>query len=170
MHKVLIVSDSHGLTDKVIEIKTRHNVKHMIHCGDSELSYNSSALEGFINVAGNCDYEQRFLEEETIVIGELTFFITHGHLHNVGNGLNRLAYSGAEKDAQVICFGHTHIAGAETMKDQLFINPGSIRSSRNHMEETYAIMNWETLSDIQVTFYDLAGQVVEELSYTTSFI
>lgn len=37
--KILICSDSHGLTDELIELKKRHgDMDYYIHCGDSELT------------------------------------------------------------------------------------------------------------------------------------
>ncbi len=47
--KILIISDSHGLTDELQTIAKRHaaEVDMMIHCGDSELETNHPALEGY---------------------------------------------------------------------------------------------------------------------------
>ena len=48
--KVLIMSDSHGLTHEISMITDRHKqeVAAMIHCGDSELERNDPHMEEFL--------------------------------------------------------------------------------------------------------------------------
>ncbi|RKQ37933.1 metallophosphoesterase [Oceanobacillus halophilus] len=168
MNQVLIVSDSHGLTEEINRIKRRHHVNEMIHCGDSELDFDSDELSGFRKVAGNCDFDLKFPNEEVITIEGLTFFVTHGHLHNVKSNVMNLSYRAQEVGANVICFGHTHIAGAEQVDQQLFVNPGSIRLPRNRPEKTYAIMEWESSNEIIVNFYTAEGEKVHEMTYHAS--
>ncbi|MBY7143233.1 metallophosphoesterase [Virgibacillus sp. NKC19-3] len=169
MTKVLILSDSHGLRDQITEIKERHHLKHMIHCGDSELDMDAMELDGFIKVGGNTDHDTRFPEEQILTIDGLSFFVTHGHLHQVKANLMTIGYRAEEMNAKVICFGHTHIAGAEQIGEQLFINPGSIRLPRNRSEKTYAIMEFDRTDDITVTFHTVdRGDIVEELTYHAS--
>lgn len=169
MSKVLILSDSHGLTSELTMIKERHQLDHMIHCGDSELSFNAPELAGFFTVAGNCDFDSEFEDEMTMQIDGLKFFITHGHLYNVHPSLLELAYKAEEVEANIVCYGHTHVVHAEKAHNQLFINPGSIRSPRAYKEKTYAIIEWETVDNVTVHFYTLAGTIIPELSYETSF-
>lgn len=168
MTKVLILSDSHGLTDELAAIKEKFDLKYSIHCGDSELGMDAPEMEDFYKVAGNCDFDARYPEDHKIEIGGLTFYITHGHLHNVKSNLNRLSYHAEEAGANVICFGHTHVAGAEKIGDQLFINPGSILQPRNRPEKTFAVMEWDEPSDISINFYTTDFQLVDELSLKVS--
>ncbi|MGP4062502.1 metallophosphoesterase [Halobacillus sp. H74] len=169
MPKVLIISDSHGLTEEVVEIKQRHeNVDAMIHCGDSELPYNSAELEGFYYAKGNCDFEPEMENEQVVEVGDLTFLVAHGHLFQVKSTLMPLSYKAEEVGAQVACFGHSHIAGAEKVKDTLFINPGSARLPRDRDEPTYAILEWETLAQVQLQFYHVNGELIEDLKLETS--
>ncbi|PAV27711.1 YfcE family phosphodiesterase [Virgibacillus profundi] len=169
MTKVLIISDSHGLTEEFAHIKERHQLKYMIHCGDSELGPDDPLLDDFYKVGGNCDFDPRYPEEQLINIDGLRFFVTHGHLHHVKTNLMTISYRAKEENAQVICFGHTHIAGAEHVDKQLFINPGSIRMPRNRKEKTYAIMEWDSPEDVTVNFYSIDGKPVEELKCNASF-
>ncbi|WP_085991762.1 metallophosphoesterase [Oceanobacillus senegalensis] len=168
MKKILLISDSHGLQQEILDIKKRHQVDRIIHCGDSELDFDANELTGMDKVAGNCDTDARFPNETVITIGELTFFVTHGHLYNVKSNLLPLSYRAEELKANVICFGHTHIAGAEKMDKLLFINPGSIRMPRNRIEKTYAILEWETTKNIRVRFYTVDGELVSKMSYETT--
>ncbi|WP_217586888.1 metallophosphoesterase family protein [Lentibacillus saliphilus] len=166
---VLIVSDSHGLTTELEDIKQRHHCSTMIHCGDTELGMDAEQLEGFIKVGGNCDFDARYPLDHTVDIGGLTFYITHGHLHRVNSGLLPLAYKSQEKSAQIVCYGHTHVAGAEMVGNQLFINPGSIKQPRRHPDKTYAIMRWDTPKDIYIDFYHMDGTLHQHLSTRVTF-
>lgn len=168
MVRVLIVSDSHGLTEELAVIKERHHTDYMIHCGDSELDADSSELAGFYKVAGNCDFDTKYPNEEVVNIDDLTFFVAHGHLHNVKSNINTISYRAEEEKAQVVCFGHTHVAGAQKFGEQLLINPGSIRQPRNRIEKTYAVIQWQSRSNIHVYFYTVDGERVDELTYETS--
>lgn len=168
MPKVLILSDTHGLKEEVSTIKERHrDADAMIHCGDSELSYDSKELEGIYYAKGNCDFEREMEEEQTVTVGDLTFLVVHGHLHQVKTTLMPLSYRAEEVGAQVACFGHSHIAAAEKVGDTLFINPGSARLPRNRKEPTYAILEWESLSELHLQFYRVDGEPMPDLSLAT---
>ncbi|MDC3415695.1 metallophosphoesterase family protein [Aquibacillus salsiterrae] len=172
MPSVLILSDSHGWTKEVEVIKQRHisDVDKLIHCGDSELMYDSKELEHFQTVAGNCDMDARFPNELNFDNNGLTFFVTHGHLFQVKSTLTKLSYRAEELGANVICFGHSHFAGAEKIENQLFINPGSIRLPRGRTEGTYVILSWDEVKQIKVEYFDLNGQRIEALTYQTDLI
>src|SRR5690625_876713 len=168
MTKVLILSDSHGLTNEISEIRKQHQIEHVIHCGDSELEMDHQVLENITTVRGNCDFDAQLQHIEELDIGGLRFFITHGHLYDVGINLQSLYDDASRNRAQIVCYGHTHVAGAEKLGDMLFVNAGSIRLSRQRKEKSYAIMEWENLDQIQINFYMNSGQKIDELSYTTS--
>ena len=163
--KVLILSDSHGLTSELLEIKKRHEdeVDALVHCGDSELPYNSPELDRFLYVRGNCDYAKEFPTERVEDIKEIRFLITHGHRYNVKMTLMNLYYRAQETGAQIVCFGHSHIAGAESISGTLFINPGSIFMPRLRVEKTYSIVEIEQQKAI-VRFYDVCGYELTELT------
>ena len=168
MYKVLIMSDSHGLTEEIDMLKNRHkDIVHIIHCGDSELSIDAEQLEGIVQVAGNCDFGESFPKEKTLHIGGLNLFVTHGHLHRVKQHLQSLYYYVVDKDVDVVLYGHNHIAKAQVIDNILFINPGSIRYPRSRVEKTYAIMSWSDSEDIEVNYYTLEGQPLTILDLKT---
>ncbi|GIO21764.1 metallophosphoesterase [Oceanobacillus sp. J11TS1] len=168
MTSVLITSDSHGLTKELDAMKEKHDVDLYIHCGDSELEFDAAELSAYYKVSGNCDFDTRYPDEEVLDLNGLRFFVTHGHLHQVKGNLTNLSYAAEEQEANIVCFGHTHIAGAEKIGNQLFINPGSIRMPRNRVEKTYAILSWESSNQVQVDFYTLDSGKVEGMSYQVS--
>lgn len=164
MTKVVIMSDSHGLTDEIMNIKEREKADYVFHCGDSELDKKAKELDGIYTVEGNCDISGEFPAEQQKTINGLTFLVVHGHLLNVKMSLMNLSYRAEEVMADIICFGHSHIAGTEVIGNRLFLNPGSIRLPRLREEKTYAVLEWEKQDNIQVTFMTVAGREVEELS------
>ncbi|MBM7620497.1 putative phosphoesterase [Bacillus tianshenii] len=157
--KVLVVSDNHGQTDVLEQLKARHqdDVEHFIHCGDSELPFNSKEMEGFDGVRGNCDFDSDYPLQLIKEVNDNRFFITHGHLHQVKSSLMPIKYVAQEEEANIVCFGHSHIAGAEYTGGILFVNPGSISLPRMTRHKTYAIIE-ETNLDFFVHYYNEKGE------------
>ena len=68
--------------------------------------------------------------------------------------LQTLAYHAEEVGAQVACFGHSHVLGAELLDGILFINPGSILLPRSRVEKTFALLEMDE-NHIEVRFEDI---------------
>ncbi|MEH7254111.1 metallophosphoesterase [Neobacillus niacini] len=164
MSKVLVISDSHGLTKELEIVRERHlnEVDSMIHCGDSELMSDDKAMNGYLGVMGNCDFRGYPLETTTEIAG-WKFFVTHGHRYSVKTSLMNLSYKAAEVGANIVCFGHSHLLGAEVIGGTLFLNPGSICLPRGRNEKTYVIL--ELLVDkIKMSVYDISGRELRDLA------
>lgn len=169
MTKVLIVSDSHGMRSELQKLVQRHEheVKHFIHCGDSELAVTDKEISSFSVVRGNCDYEEYFKDELVDEYAGMRFFITHGHLFSVKSSLMGLQYRAQELNARIVCFGHSHLLGAEVVKNVLFVNPGSLRLPRGRKERTYVILEI-TGNEVEFRVYDLdAGEISDLASHFT---
>lgn len=164
MSKVLVVSDSHGLTNELEILRERHmnEVDLMIHCGDSEMMPDDKVMNGYLTVKGNCDFGGFPLETTTEIAGR-KFFVTHGHRYSVKASLMNLQYKAAEMGADIVCFGHSHVLGAEIIGNTLFLNPGSIRMPRARNEKTYVILE---LVDEKIKFfvYDSSGRELKDLA------
>jgi len=163
--KALIISDSHGLTNELEMIKERHGheVDVMIHCGDSELESTSKEMESFITVRGNCDFDSGYPNEAIYEFGDNKIYTTHGHLYNVKMTLMNLDYRAREVGANIVCFGHSHVAGTELIDGVLYINPGSIRLPRMRKEGTYVTIE-ERAHEMIVKFHDIDGYVIKSLT------
>ena len=75
-----------------------------------------------------------------------------------------LSYKAAEAGANIVCFGHSHVLGAEVIGGTLFLNPGSIRLPRGRIEKTYVIL--ELVEEkIKMSVYDISGRELKELAY-----
>lgn len=164
MSKVLVVSDSHGMTKELEVIRDRHlaDVDLMIHCGDSQLDPDHNSLTGYFTVGGNCDFGGFPLELVTEVSGK-KIFITHGHRYSVKTSLMKLTYKAQESGADIVCFGHSHILGAEVINGTLYLNPGSIRLPRQRVEKTYVILDLRENS-VRMTVYELNGKEIPGLA------
>lgn len=167
--KILIVSDSHGLTEELLEIKARyaHEVQMMIHCGDSELQADEEALENFHVVQGNCDFIGTFPEDLIKELGGLRVFVTHGHRYGVKSTLLNLSLRAQEAAANIVCFGHSHFLGAEMIEGIMFINPGSIRLPRGRAEKTFVILELSE-NEMKLHVHDLTHGKLDDLTQVFS--
>lgn len=164
--KILIISDSHGLKEPLFEVMNRHeqDVDLILHCGDSELPYEhfSSYKDKLLIVRGNCDLDSNYKEEITYSKNEVNIFLTHGHLYNVKASLLKLAYRAEDTGSNLVCFGHSHVAGCAYDEGVLYINPGSLRLPRVRAERSYVIVTYNEETVI-VDFFDDFGQEIREL-------
>ena len=78
-----------------------------------------------VGVRGNCDWNSFLPSKETLKICGKKIFITHGHLYNAKMGLYKVVCAAREEGADILLYGHTHIA-MNTYEDGLYVmNPGS---------------------------------------------
>lgn len=165
MSKVLVVSDSHGLTKELQVLRERHSedVDLMIHCGDSELMPDDQAISGYIAVRGNCDFGSGYPLETMAEAAGKKFFITHGHLYSVKSSLMNIKYKAQEVNADIVCFGHSHVLGAEVIDGTLFLNPGSIRLPRERLEKTYVILDLQD-EKVKMSVFEADGREIPDLA------
>ncbi|MBO0461431.1 metallophosphoesterase [Enterococcus sp. DIV1298c] len=154
--KALIVSDSHGATEELQSLRQKYEgtVDVMLHCGDSELPEDHLALQGFQVVNGNRDlYGSTFQEEYLNEIKGTTIYMVHGHWHGIKYSFEQVAKRAKELNAQIACFGHSHVREAAMVDGVLCINPGSFRFPKRYPEKSYVILTCEEQKDI-VHFYN----------------
>ena len=78
--------------------------------------------------------------------------------------LQTLLYRAKEVEANVVCFGHSHVLGVEIIDDILFINPGSILLPRSRREKTFALLEIQE-SEIEIRFLTLDGSIIAEKTF-----
>ncbi|MFT8390127.1 MAG: metallophosphoesterase [Sporolactobacillus sp.] len=163
--KLLIVSDTHGWKKELVDLRERYmgEVAAMIHCGDSERPADSPEMADYLAVEGNCDRPNAYPNERVVTFGELTVLVAHGHLAGVQCSPDHLIMEAKAADAQIICHGHTHFAGALKKDGLIIINPGSLRLPRNYFEGTYAILE-QVGHNISIFYYNLKGERVDRFS------
>lgn len=128
--KIIVVSDSHGAGATLRRILELHrNADIVVHCGDSRGEAEDMRLlfpdKMYYIVKGNCDFGATLPLTEEFTIEGVRFFATHGHYYNVKYGLGELERAAREKGADVVLFGHTHVAHNEYKDGMYLVNPGS---------------------------------------------
>ena len=141
--KILIFSDSHGCIE-TMEAAVRRELPHMMdHLGDfwadGKQLHSLFPQIPMCQVAGNCDrYRWEPVQDQILIrpVGGVLFYMTHGHLHGVKQGLLRLRLAAEEAGAQVVLFGHTHRSFCQLQNGVLLVNPGSCSGTGG----TYAVL------------------------------
>ncbi|WPK10736.1 metallophosphoesterase [Lysinibacillus louembei] len=164
--KILVMSDTHGDAEVIRLVRSQQEDSDIvIHCGDSELSYDHPNLADVVRVRGNCDYtDNRFPDEDVIIHGHVKIYVTHGHLFQVKSSLLALSYRAKELGANICCFGHSHVLGAEMIDDILFINPGSLLMPRGRREQSYVVLTVEQEA-YKVECFTRQGELFETLHF-----
>ena len=138
---ILVVSDTHGSGRLLAEVVEAHpRVECIAHLGDSQwtepvLCANCAPLS-VVAVGGNCDAAPfpalRILELEGVRV-----LLVHGHRHGARFGTEGLVALARENRADVVLYGHTHVAG-ETWEEipgegrRVYLcNPGSLAQPRD---------------------------------------
>ncbi len=130
--RILVISDSHNyvLDSQLERIKEFGSFDMLIHCGDKYKDAEKFADKLNINiiyrVPGNCDFD---VSEKKLMLTEIIegkkFLITHGHVHNVKSGIEKLKEYAKERNMDVVIYGHTHCPQNEIIDNILFFNSGS---------------------------------------------
>ncbi len=170
MTKIVVVSDNHFQRDALLSILDMHSsADYFIHCGDSQFAAKDKLLAPFICVRGNNDGSD-FSKEELIEIDGKKIFITHGHYQYVINyGAGN--YSGTEElvtyvkayNADIVFYGHTHVAEAHYDRGVYVLNPGSTDYPRGYTNRvpSYAVV---TLTQDSVTARFFNAETHEEMT------
>ncbi len=142
--KILVFSDSHGAVRNIKKVIDEHlkygSVDRVFFLGDGARDIMTvreqyPSLE-FDYVLGNCDSStsDKKLLEKLVDVGGIKLLLTHGHGLGVKEGLSRAADYAIAKGADVLLYGHTHVAIDVTVDGSMgghvrVINPGSCGST-----------------------------------------
>lgn len=129
--RVLVVSDSHNnVANLARAIDAAGSFDTMIHLGDGEadLTYFEELLGNcrFLRVAGNCDIGSSAPRELLVDWEGVHLLLCHGDRYGVKQGTARLAERGRVAGADVVLYGHTHLARSGYDGDLLLLNPGTL--------------------------------------------
>lgn len=131
--RILVASDAHGRALPVEKAIENLKPDKLIYLGDGadrieELSYIYDDIDFYI-VGGNCDFGDRKLADELVVCKKKIFF-THGHMYDVSFGLDKLLAASKARGADIVLYGHTHVAYEQYIDGIYVLNPGSPTSPR----------------------------------------
>ncbi len=142
--RIAVFSDTHGnviMMEKIL--KSIGPVDFFIHAGDFYRDAVKVSQQHPINmeaVVGNCDYPRVEPQELTLHLEGITIYLLHGHQLDPGDFYNSLIQKGKEAEADLVVFGHTHLASRFERDEIIFFNPGSISSPRMGNSPTYGII------------------------------
>lgn len=134
--RIVVVSDTHTFIDKAVNaIKKLKDIDLIIHLGDyvrDAQRIKEQLNIDMICVRGNGDSLETDVEEDKIIeVENKKIFLTHGHNYGVYTTLNDIFYKGKQLNADVVLYGHTHIALIVEHEDILILNPGSPEEPRS---------------------------------------
>ena len=144
--RVIVFSDSHGNFDVLEKIMERHKDDGdvFIHLGDGEREfelltyvYNDKKL---LFVSGNCDWGTDKPDYDIIKLCGKTIFFTHGARFGVKGDLNIAKLFARKNEADILLYGHTHIAETSYDDGLYIMNPGSCGKPREGLP-SYGIID-----------------------------
>lgn len=164
--KALIVSDNHGNLDALEELVHLYEdeVDLWLHCGDSEFMSSDKIWDYFQTVKGNMDIDYSLPSVQEVQFDGENLLVVHGHRQRVGFTLDRLKELAENQEAQIVFYGHTHIAKVDQIGNKYFINPGSIAEPRGSFRRgSYAIYEKKD-NRRKLHYYDWNHDPIPELS------
>ena len=163
--KILVVSDNHR-DESILEelLNIYDDIDLWLHCGDSEFSQTHALWDTYKTVRGNMDFEASFPESRTERLGDTTVVVLHGHKHQVKRTLDLMEQEAHKNNAEIVFYGHSHVAKVDKKNDISFINPGSISQPRGELRVgSYAI--YEKKGEQEwIRFFDWNHNELKQLS------
>ncbi len=129
--RILVMSDSHGDPMGVREaLLAQPGAEAVIFCGDGltdvENLRSSFPEKAFYMVKGNCDWVSNLNTVGTVTFEGVKIFYTHGHIQNVKFGENEIISAARGAGANILLYGHTHVAKTDYDDGLYIMNPGSL--------------------------------------------
>ena len=136
--KLLVLSDSHGRTETLVNIIQKHpDADAIIFLGDGERDFEKAVQDCNIGeekivcqVRGNCDCADRHPEIIVRDFDGTEFLMTHGHEQNVKLAVWGLVDEAKKRKCTVALYGHTHYESFLVKEGITLINPGSAREGK----------------------------------------
>ena len=127
--KIAVFSDSHGYTEKMLDAIIDHTPDLIVHLGDGGFDIDKIEkqfpLIPLKAVRGNCDFSPILPETDLFTVSGVKIMITHGHLFGVKGSTASLTDRANKVGADIVMYGHTHVANYFEIGKLHVINPGS---------------------------------------------
>ena len=142
--KIVVLSDTHRAVHPALDAVLEQRPDAVIHLGDCVCDADDIAAAfpqlPLYSVAGNNDFGTSAPLCRVIELSGARLYLTHGHMENVGQDLQRLYYKALENDCIGALFGHTH-RGVFTEIDGVYLmNPGSLSRPRDGSGGSFGII------------------------------
>lgn len=157
MKKILVLSDVHSNRNaltRVADIMKESDYVIFLGDGISALSeYFGVLKDKLYAVDGNCDFSGLGQRQGLLEVEGHKIFFTHGHLYGVKSDLTKLSLKAQEVGADIVLYGHTHIANVEKQGGVYFINPGCFEGRGQEISYCYLMIHNEKVVPSIVTVY-----------------
>lgn len=141
MAKILVLSDTHGKTDRIKKLQPLFNECDCVfHLGDyySDMNeFREQLGNKLYAVKGNCDFGGQPLFVEAFGV---KIMAVHGNKYGVKNSLSLLLATALEEKCDLVLYGHTHLEKVETFSGLTVVNPGAVSG---FFGGTYAVVEIE---------------------------
>lgn len=134
--KILVISDSHRRASRIFDAVEAHpDINHIIFLGDGADDFEEVGFvypnKNYFAVSGNCDFSSTLPTTRIIKLNGKVIYACHGHLHRVKEGYERAVSAAKEAGADILLFGHTHMAISTYYNGIHILNPGSVGAPRD---------------------------------------
>lgn len=134
--RIVVFSDSHGNAAVLPKVIERHpEAEAYIFLGDGEREFidlfERHPHKLMRGVRGNCDWNSRLPLVDILTVNRKRIFITHGHSFYVKRGLSDLLDEAKKNKANILLYGHTHMASADYRGGIYLLSPGSVAQPRD---------------------------------------
>ncbi len=175
--RICAVSDTHRHRHELLTaVKSTQPFFAILHAGDetSDAQWLSSRVDWPVyGVAGNWDTPTQVFPAEQLFNFGIRILLVHGHRYSVKVSLSLLTQRAQEVGADVVVYGHSHVASTIITDGILHVNPGSLATPRGRRERTFAVIDIDESATrflVRVSHCLLTGQTVAGLVHTVEFI
>lgn len=99
-------------------------------------------------------------------VAGMNVLITHGHVFGVYYGMNQIEQQATQDKADLVLFGHTHIAERIDHSTVTFINPGSCALPRRGLPPSFSMIKIPGDQErITNTFFEIRASLSEGITY-----
>lgn len=127
--RLVVFSDTHGRTQLLEGVVRRTQPDILVHLGDhirdSRVLSETFPDIPLFAVPGNCDFAAREPDTLEFYAGPVKVFATHGHRYYVKSTMDSLLNAAHFAGAQLVLYGHTHMARIDYPAGMTVVNPGS---------------------------------------------
>lgn len=128
MKKILVLSDTHGVKNRVEKLLEKEKYDYILFLGDGLKDFDEYESENILKVRGNCDLFSTEAEQGLFSIENVKIMLTHGHNYKVKLNPYLLIKEAKMRCADAVLFGHTHTYTYFNVDGIDVINPGSFFS------------------------------------------
>ncbi len=127
---ILVISDTHKNLANLKKVLSEVKFDYVLFLGDyvlDILQFNKILKGKLFIVKGNCDGNINYDDDMLIEMKSKKIFMTHGNKYGVRFGMNKLFRKAEEMGADILVFGHTHMAFQTQLSNGVIVlNPGSL--------------------------------------------